>query len=265
MEIDKNNTPKILKDKIEEITQAYDFKINYNNNLALSSSTSTINRIYSENSKFENNSDFSEVNSTKKFKDLFKWFNKFDLRRDLLKQSWTNYPNFHSKKRQKYVSYELHFYIYVLLFNIWWIAKIVNQISHVENSLSFNDSRLSNIMSIVNDILHTFYTAIPLFCPIYKYWEKNFEKIDNSVGIKEDEYIFAFLSIYILLAFFFHYHSTISTFWIRGVEVMDKTDKIVTHFIYFMVDLKEICNRFYFMNRNTKLSFYNEHCMKYNE
>ena len=141
--------------------------------------------------------------SIKEFKNLYKCFNKFDIQRDLLKQSWTNYPNFHNKRRQQFTSYEFHFYIYVLLFNICWIAKVCNQISHVEDSISFNDSRLSNIISIVNDICHTFYTAIPLFCPLYKYWEKRFERIDNSGGVKDDEYVFAFLSIYILLAFVF--------------------------------------------------------------
>ena len=186
--------------KKEKILQFFDLKRNYSYWFASSSSVLKADEFSSNRLKLKTK-EILLKHSIKEFKNIC--FNKFDLQRDLLKQSWTNCANFNNKRRQIFTSYEFHFFIYFLLFNICWIAKVCNQISHVEDSISFNDSRLSDVISIVNDICHTFYTAIPLFCPLYKYWEKRFERIDYSSGIKDDEYIFAFLSIYIILAFVF--------------------------------------------------------------
>ena len=107
------------------------------------------------------------------------------------------------KKNEYIISSLFHFYTYVVLFNIWCLAKICNQISHIWDSVSFNDSRLSDIMSLVIDIYHTVYTAIPLFFPLNKWWEETMKRMGNAKFTKDDEYVFAFFSVYILLIFIF--------------------------------------------------------------
>ena len=139
-----------------------------------------------------------EKNSLKRFEDLNKWHNMFSHQRYLSNNEWENTQYSHNKKNSNIISYQYNFNLYVSLFVMWCFAKIYNQIWHAGNSASFNDPRLSDVMFITNDILHTIYTAILLLFHHYKYKEEN-----TTNSSRYDEYVFTFFSAYILFTFAF--------------------------------------------------------------
>ena len=176
----------------------------------------------------------------KKSKDKNKWLNTFDLQRDLLKRSWSNNSYLKNKRYIGAISYKTHLYVYILLFSFWWIAKIWNQILQVERSISLNDSRLSNIAHIVIDILHTICSAIPLFCPCYKYNEK----IIDSTNFNGDEFVFISLLQYILLSLAL---IIIHRFLLLGIKELRSWIKFIKLLILFY--------SFWFIWRNYAISF----------
>ena len=135
--------------------------------------------------------------------DTIMWYNAFNSQKCLRNNPGESVKKLKSKMNGHIISSQLHFYIYVFLFNIWCLLKICNQLSHIRDSVSFNDSRWSDITSLAIDIYHTIYTSIPLFFPFSKFSEEKIKMMGNLKFSKNDECVFAFFSVYILLIFIF--------------------------------------------------------------
>ena len=82
-------------------------------------------------------------------------FRVFDHLKAELNRSFTIDQDKYLQNSSEVVTFQFQFYLYVILFNLWCLEIIWNQISHVENSASLKDSRLSNIMHLIIDICHT--------------------------------------------------------------------------------------------------------------
>ena len=101
------------------------------------------------------------------------------------------------------MNFQLQYNVYTILFNIWFIAILFNQISNVGNLKYSNDSRLSNIMHIFIDICHTLFTSIPFLWSQYKNYESNIWGISSPVKFQNNQYTYETLSIFIVCGFSF--------------------------------------------------------------
>ena len=128
-----------------------------------------------------------------------KCFTAFDHPKFELSKSYVNDHDENMKNRTEIISFQLQFYLYVILFNLCCLEIIYNQISHVENSVSLNDSRLCNITHIVFDICHTLYAAIPFLWFQYNYKEADIWENTSPIKIENNKYVFSFIFIYIAL------------------------------------------------------------------
>ena len=100
-------------------------------------------------------------------------FSVFDHPKNKLNRSLKN-QNKYLLNRSEVVSFQFQFYLYIILFNFCCLEIIWNQISHVENSVSLQDSRLSNIMQLAIDICHTLFTMIPFFLTSIWLWRNRY-------------------------------------------------------------------------------------------
>ena len=123
------------------------------------------------------------------------WYNMFSPKNYFHNSSLKNVK---INKNEYIISPLFYFYTYIVLFYIWCLTKFLNLMWHIRNSVSLNDYRLSDIMSLIIDINHTAYTAIPLFFPPKKCW-KDIMRKDNAMPTDNDEtFIYALFSIFIL-------------------------------------------------------------------
>ena len=198
--------------------------------------------------------DWNELNN-ERYADIFfgwdQWYTIFDISKFEHHKSWINSEYRDVKSKTVIMYYQLQYYLYVFLFNFWCLTMICNQISHVDDSISSNDSRLSNIAHLVIDICHTLFTVIPFFWPLYKYYEAEIGEMANSTNFEDNQYVFGFMSIYILWAFAFIALQRLLLLRreeLKAWHIFIKNTYIFKSSVFYM---RRLCSKLCFKIRNT--------------
>ena len=134
----------------------------------------------------------------------WKWYDKvFNHPKIELCKLYISYQDKQLKNNTDAMNFQLQYNVYIILFNIWFIAILFNQISNVGNLEYSNDSRLSNTMHILIDICHTLFTSIPFLWSQYNNYESEFWGISSPVKFQNNQYTYSTLSVFIICGFSF--------------------------------------------------------------